>query len=423
MPLWAATLHGAEEILTTETVGQQSLDLQRVAEGNREAPHSSSSISLATEAAEVLLAQPVLGDPDESKAPPSQKATGTPEPLQPLAVETAAGVPIEAASGPAGAVSSGGASRYDSNLGELIAGLEATDDSDGGSGSDVPGSRLTPSGLIDERTPSLPAAVQASTPVGSPATPGGGNTGGGDDIGSGDDSGKGGDDTGNSGEDTGGGGDDLLSLFTVHPDVVDFNDVTAGSYREGTRYDALNQNDYVILPSDADEAVEAGFLPGTLFLTNNGNDTVTGGTLADLVDGGNGEDLLIGGGGDDSLFGGNGRDTLTGGAGDDVLSGGHGRDVFVYALTADEGDDLILDFGTGKGGDSLQIADLTDVNGDGTIDIGDLDAGGHSVSGTVDAIVITFDSGTSITLAGIDGSGVKAFADLVDDAKVNLDIL
>jgi hypothetical protein len=37
--------------------------------------------------------------------------------------------------------------------------------------------------------------------------------------------------------------------------------------------------------------------------------------------------------------------------------------------------------------------------------------------------MITFDSGTSITLDGIDGTGIDSFADLVSNAKVNVDIL
>ena len=47
----------------------------------------------------------------------------------------------------------------------------------------------------------------------------------------------------------------------------------------------------------------------------------------------------------------------------------------------------------------------------------------NSVGGTADAIVITFESGTSITLDGLDGSALNSFADLVADAKVNVDIL
>jgi len=66
---------------------------------------------------------------------------------------------------------------------------------------------------------------------------------------------------------------------------------------------------------------------------------------------------------------------------------------------------------------------LIDVNGDSVIDLADLDAGGHSVSGSADAIVITFDSGTSITLDGLNVVGIDSFADLVADAKVNVDIL
>jgi 3-hydroxyacyl-CoA dehydrogenase len=106
-----------------------------------------------------------------------------------------------------------------------------------------------------------------------------------------------------------------------------------------------------------------------------------------------------------------------------MLSGGNGKDVFTYALSADEGHDLILDFKTGNGGDSLEIADLIDVNGDNVIDLADLDAGGHSVSGSADAIVIAFESGTSITLDGLNGIGIDSFADLVANAKVNVDIL
>ena len=417
MPFRAAALHGAKRILTTETVGQEGPSSQQAAAGDREATSTSPSTSIATDPAEVLLAQAVLGDPDDSKALPSQKATGTPEPLQPLAVATVAGVPVETAGGPSGAAASGGGSRYDSNFGEVIAGLEATGEGDSGSGSDVPGNRLAPAGLDDGRVLPLPAATQVSAPAGGPATPGG------DDTGSG-----GGDDTDTAGDDTGGGDAPAgagagQSLFTVHPDTVDFNVIESGSYLDGTQYDAGNGDDVVILPANLLEAQEAGFTPGTLFSAGNGNDQVTGGDLSDVIDGGNGEDLLIGGGGDDSLFGGNGRDTLIGGGGDDVMSGGNGRDVFVYALTADEGNDVILDFQSGKGGDSLQITDLTDVNGDGFIDVGDLDAGGHSVTGTDDAIVITFNSGTTITLNGLDGSGVNSFADLIDNAKMNVDIL
>ena len=59
----------------------------------------------------------------------------------------------------------------------------------------------------------------------------------------------------------------------------------------------------------------------------NKNDSLIGGTGADLIDGGNGSDMLDGGSGSDTLLGGNGEDTLYGGLGNDTLSGGNGQDL------------------------------------------------------------------------------------------------
>ncbi|WP_420349097.1 calcium-binding protein [Pelagibius sp.] len=153
----------------------------------------------------------------------------------------------------------------------------------------------------------------------------------------------------------------------------------------------------------------------------NGRDTLDGGLGNDLLNGGGSNDLLLGGIGDDTLTGGSGRDTLDGGLGDDVMTGGNGRDVFSFSLATDQGDDVILDFKTGNGGDRLELADLLDENGDNSIDFADLDAGGHTVAGSADSVVITFAQGGNVTLEGIDGSGVDSFADLLD-IKVNVDI-
>ncbi|WP_340117504.1 calcium-binding protein [Pelagibius sp. 7325] len=168
-----------------------------------------------------------------------------------------------------------------------------------------------------------------------------------------------------------------------------------------------------------------------LLIGGDGDDTLLGGAKSDilngwagndLLDGGNDPDLLVGGGGNDTLLGGNGSDTLYGGDGDDSLTGGLRRDDFVYSLTTDEGNDTITDFQSGKGGDTLAIADLIDMNGDGRIDTADLDASG-SVTGADGGIVITFDSGTSITLAGLDGTGIDSFGALSSQAKVNIDLV
>ena len=65
-------------------------------------------------------------------------------------------------------------------------------------------------------------------------------------------------------------------LFTAGDDVVDFNTVVAGAYINGTQFDALGGDDTIILPADATEAAQAGFVAGVPFRTGDGNNTVVG---------------------------------------------------------------------------------------------------------------------------------------------------
>ncbi|GAB4360569.1 MAG: hypothetical protein Kow00114_14370 [Kiloniellaceae bacterium] len=525
----------------TDATGQEGRGrLQAVSDSPAPSLDSTDQTPVPAAAQQTLLAQVVLDETPTIPPLPAQGGALDELLLQdPLATSEA---PLETAAGPGGP-SGGGSHGYDADFGQVIGGLDS-------SGALEPVDTL-PLPLIEEpadETATLLAVSAAAAAPGNSVNPsddtgsgGGGDTGsgGGDETGSG-----GGDDTGSGGgDDTGsGGGDDTGSgsnpsgpgadqaLFTQRPDTVDFNDIEAGGYLDGSQYDALAGNDIVILPANLAEALEAGFAPGTLFLAGNGHDQITGGGLADAIDGGNGHDLLIGAAGDDTLLGSNGHDTLQGddgndllqggnqhdlllggsgddsllgdggrdslaggdgrdllqggggndslagdaaddtlvggagrdtldgglgddllqggnqhdlllggdgddvlfgeahndtligGGGDDILSGGSGKDVFVYSLSENEGHDTIIDFDDGKNGDSLRISDVIDLTGDGVIDVADLDAGAHSVAGTADSVVITFDSGTTITLTGIDGSGVSSFDDLLD-IKVNLDVV
>jgi len=443
----------------------------------------------------VVLAQMV---PDEAPALPL---------LLQDAMTTAAEAPLETTAVPR--TTGGGSSRYDSDFGEVIVGLDANEADDTASPVPLAFARL----LIDNTAAPLSIASPTAVPGLPAAGAGGGLTI--DGAAGTDDAGSGNDDTGPGGEASSAGGDDTefdgeaadvglgktpagpgadQALFTVHADAVDFASIDAGGYLDGSQYSARNGDDIVILPANAATALAAGFTEGTWFLAGNGNDQITGGELDDridgragddsliggagndsligssggdtldggpgndlldggssrdlviggdgddtligaaksdildggsgndLLDGGNDPDLLIGGGGNDTLLGGNGADTLYGGDGDDSLTGGLRRDDFVYSLTTDEGNDTITDFQPGKSGDTLTIADLMDMNGDGRIDTADLDASG-SLSGTAAGIVITFDSGTSVTLAGLDGSGIDSFGVLVSQAQVNLDFV
>ncbi|MFK7735738.1 MAG: calcium-binding protein, partial [Pirellulaceae bacterium] len=89
-----------------------------------------------------------------------------------------------------------------------------------------------------------------------------------------------------------------------------------------------------------------------------GNDTIEGGSAADLLIGDDGDDTLRGLDGDDrksgagtgadlaGLVGGDGSDTIYAGLGDDIVDGGDGRDT----LIGDEGDDFLYG---GDGADKL----------------------------------------------------------------------
>lgn len=86
-----------------------------------------------------------------------------------------------------------------------------------------------------------------------------------------------------------------------------------------------------------------------------GNDTLSGGSGADVLHGDGGDDRLLGGAGNDSILGGpgddrlwgqDGRDTLDGGEGEDILFGMDGQD----SIDGGYGGDIILG---GAGNDSV----------------------------------------------------------------------
>lgn len=104
-------------------------------------------------------------------------------------------------------------------------------------------------------------------------------------------------------------------------------------------------NDTLQLPASLTEII------GTSVDTNSaygddGDDTITGGSVAETLDGGSGNDSISGGNGDDSLFGGDGIDYLNGGGDQDLLVGGLGND----RLEGGDGEDI---FATGGGNDTF----------------------------------------------------------------------
>ncbi|HEY1378773.1 MAG TPA: calcium-binding protein, partial [Gemmataceae bacterium] len=106
----------------------------------------------------------------------------------------------------------------------------------------------------------------------------------------------------------------------------------------------LGGNDVITL-NEANGALPKAFLFG-----GDGNDTLTGGSGADMLFGQAGNDTLLGKGGNDLLFGGADNDTLTGGDGDDQVFGEAGNDRMIW----NPGDDTDLNEG-GAGTDTVEV--------------------------------------------------------------------
>ena len=199
-----------------------------------------------------------------------------------------------------------------------------------------------------------------------------GNTG--DDTLNGDD----GDDVlrGNGGSDTsfGGAGDDILSGEAG-------DDVLNG----GLDDDILNGN----TGSDTLNGDEGN----DILRGQGGSDTLNGGTGDDSLDGATGADILNGEEGNDTLIGGAGNDVLTGGIGDDLLSGDGGNDIFIFS--DGDGVDTITDFDALSNGEKIDLSGVSDIT-----DFTDL-VNNHLTDVGGDA-VISYGSGNSITLTGVD---------------------
>lgn len=107
-----------------------------------------------------------------------------------------------------------------------------------------------------------------------------------------------------------------------------------------------------------------------------GNDTMTGSE---------GSDFLLGYGGKDKISGGTGDDAIVGGDGNDRLTGGRGADEFRFG--ANSGHDVITDFNVSG----------TEAQQDGIV----AEYASYETQNTKDGLLITFDTGDTITLLGV----------------------
>jgi Ca2+-binding RTX toxin-like protein len=133
----------------------------------------------------------------------------------------------------------------------------------------------------------------------------------------------------------------------------------------------VNNSYNLYLSSDASFFASSSF-PITELITAEGDDSLTGSFIDNIIQSNGGNDFLTGESGNDTLYGGTGNDTLQGGLDQDVLYGGDGNDL-IYGGSILAGSDYDSLNG-GAGNDTLYSGDngddLTGGTGDDFLDSG-----------------------------------------------------
>lgn len=183
---------------------------------------------------------------------------------------------------------------------------------------------------------------------------------------------------GRGGADTlaGGSGDDLYLMPTLTSNIIE---------NAGEGHDTIVAIGSFVLPSNVEDLIIHEDGRGWRGTGNDQDNQLTGNSAGNLLDGAGGNDVLDGGAG---------ADTLLGGAGSDTLIGGEGADVFRFSPGG--GRDVISDFGSGLGAESINIYDYLKIGMAPTV---------GEVMGNA---VISFANGDSITLTGIQAADLGA---------------
>ncbi|MGF1612135.1 MAG: VWA domain-containing protein [Kiloniellales bacterium] len=223
----------------------------------------------------------------------------------------------------------------------------------------------------------------------------------------------------------GGDGDDVLFGDVINTDHLPSAQFGPAGAHDGVGFDAL----VAYLADNALAGTAAGEAPTLAQI----REFIHSDPFQFIVEGDErGEaDTLVGGAGNDILFGQGGGDVLIGGAGDDLLIGGSGQDSFVVSLAQASGNNVILDFEVGAGGDFLRLDDVFDYDGGG-VTVADLDSAAAAADGWTIAddgsdVVITLgnnpannQNGGQITLEGIGDGTINSFTDFA--AVANLEV-
>ena len=131
----------------------------------------------------------------------------------------------------------------------------------------------------------------------------------------------------------GGSGSDTLSVnissgFDERSFEVGFDTVagTHGRLNSTVGQDTISGIENFTLIGNFNAVVTGGY-EDNIFITDAGDDILSGGDGNDKIQGGAGKDTLDGGAGDDTLRGESGEDTILGGGGNDQILGGLGNDL------------------------------------------------------------------------------------------------
>ena len=218
--------------------------------------------------------------------------------------------------------------------------------------------------------------------------------------------------------------DDLIRATSgslTDPSTGTFTGNEAGTLANGTDTLTFSEIEAIELGAGDDTVDGTATTTGINVDTNDGADSILGGSGDDTVDAGAGNDSITGGQGSDSILAGDSDDTITVAQGDTVV-GGDGDDTFTLVDLAEAGTDTITIIG-GEGdetnGDTLDLNGIADRT---TINITTPANVGGGISGTVellDGTVVDFSNIENIICFTL-GTMVATHAGLrkIEDLKV-----
>jgi len=185
--------------------------------------------------------------------------------------------------------------------------------------------------------------------------------------------------------------DVTLTVVDANDTTIDASGITTGGFSSAGIVIEGNTGNDTLTASDYSDTINGGGgkdkITGGASLDSN-NDVLNGNDGDDTIDGLAGIDTITGGAGNDVIDGGAGNDTITGGADKDTMTGGAGSDTFIFlggasndgagltnsstALDATNEADVITDFATGSGNDSIDLSTANDTGaalGDQGVDV------------------------------------------------------